>query len=344
MAATPRPTPARDPASPPDPGVAAAAVVTLEARSVRATYGSVVALDDLTFTARAGDVLGLLGPNGAGKTTAIRVLTTIAAPAAGSFAVAGVPHTRPAEIRRRVGVLPESAGYPEAQTANEFLRYFARLHGHTRAGAAAVADALLAEVGLAGRASSPIAHFSRGMRQRLGIARALVGDPAVVFLDEPTLGLDPAGQAQVLRMVERIARERGVTVVLSTHMLAEVEEICTRVLILNRGRVVADGTVAEVARRAAAPRRGRFRVPVDLRGRAVGVLERARGVADARPADGRADSVTVTLDEDPGIGVAPHVRVDAAARALAEAGIPVLAFELDGARLSEAFLSMTAEG
>jgi ABC-2 type transport system ATP-binding protein len=255
-----------------------------------------------------------------------------------------VPHTRPAEIRRRVGVLPESAGYPEGQTANEFLRYFARLHGHSRAGAAAVSGALLAEVGLAARASSPIAHFSRGMRQRLGIARALVGDPAVVFLDEPTLGLDPAGQAQVLRMVERIARERGVTVVLSTHMLAEVEEICTRVLILNRGRVVADGTVAEVARRAAAPRRGRFRVPVDLRGRAVGVLERAGGVADARAAEGRPDWVAVTLDEDPGIGAAPHVRVDAAARALAEAGIPVLAFELDGARLSDAFLSMTADG
>jgi ABC-2 type transport system ATP-binding protein len=318
--------------------------LTLDVRGVRATYGTVVALHDLTFTAHAGEVLGLLGPNGAGKTTAIRVLTTISAPAAGSFTVAGVPHTRPVEIRGRVGVLPESAGYPETQTASEFLRYFARLHGHSRASAAATADALLDEVGLAARASSPIGHFSRGMRQRLGIARALVGDPAVVFLDEPTLGLDPAGQAQVLRMVERVARERSVTVVLSTHMLAEVEETCTRVVILNRGRVVADGTVAEVAQRAAAPRRGRFRVPVGLRGRAVGVLRRAGGVADVRPADGRADWVTVMLDEDPGIETAPRVRVDAAAHALAEAGIPVLAFELDGARLSDAFLSMTAEG
>ena len=340
MAAMPRPTPAEDAAASPEPGGAA---VTLEAHGLRATYGSLVALDDLTFTAREGEVLGLLGPNGAGKTTAIRVLTTIAAPAAGSFAVAGVPHTRPAEIRRRVGVLPESAGYPEAQTATEFLRYFGRLHGRSRADAAATAGALLDEVGLAGRASSQIAHFSRGMRQRLGIARALIGDPAVVFLDEPTLGLDPAGQAQVLRMVQRIASERGVTVVLSTHVLADVEAVCSRVLILNRGRVVADGTVADVARRAAAPRRGRFRVPVALRDRAVGVLAGARGMADVAPAEGRPDWVTATLDEEPAIPATGHVRVDTVMRVLADAGIPVLAFELDGARLSDAFLAMTAE-
>jgi ABC-2 type transport system ATP-binding protein len=342
MAATPRPSPAEDPAGPPEESVGATAPATLEAHGLRATYGPVVALDDLTFTARAGEVLGLLGPNGAGKTTAIRVLTTIAPPAAGSFAVAGVPHTRPAEIRRRVGVLPESAGYPDAQTATEFLRYFARLYGRSRADAAATAGALLDEVGLAGRASSPIADFSRGMRQRLGIARALVGDPAVVFLDEPTLGLDPAGHAQVLRMVARIARERGVTVVLSTHVLPDVEEVCSRVLILNRGRLVGDGTVADVARRAAAPRRGRFRVPAGVRERAVAVLARSGGIAEVGLAEGRADWVAATLDEDPAIP-APHVRVDAALRALADAGIPVLAFELDGARLSDAFLTMTAE-
>jgi ABC-2 type transport system ATP-binding protein len=343
MAAEPRPTPADDPAAPPGPSGARARGVTLEARGLRATYGPMVALEDLSLTARAGEVLGLLGPNGAGKTTAIRVLTTLVRPSAGTFAVAGIPHTRPAEIRRRVGVLPESAGYPESQTATEFLRYFARLYGRSRAAAAAAAEDLLAEVGLAGRASSPIAHFSRGMRQRLGIARALIGEPAVVFLDEPTLGLDPAGQAQVLRMVERIARERAVTVVLSTHLLAEVEDVCSRVAILNRGRVVADGTVAEVTRRAAAPRRGRFRVPSDLRRRALAVLARADGMDDARPAEGRPDWITVTLDEVPAIATAPRVRIDGAARALAEAGIPVLAFELDGARLSDAFLAMTAE-
>jgi ABC-2 type transport system ATP-binding protein len=219
----------------------------VDARGVEKRYGSLVAVADLSFEAAAGEILGVLGPNGAGKTTAIRVLTTILAPTRGSFAVAGIPHTKAAEIRRRIGVLPESAGYPEHQTGEEYLRYHARLYGRSRAGARAVAAALLDEVGLADRARSLISTYSRGMRQRLGIARALVNEPQVVFLDEPTLGLDPAGQRQMLAIVRRIAQERGATVLLSTHLLAEVEQTCSRVLILNRGRLIADGTVAEIA-------------------------------------------------------------------------------------------------
>jgi ABC-2 type transport system ATP-binding protein len=221
--------------------------MTLEAHALTKAYRTVVAVKDLSFEARAGEVIGLLGPNGAGKTTAIRVLTTILAPTEGRFAVAGIPHTRPAAIRARIGVLPESAGYPDQQTGLEYLRYFARLYGQSRAGARSTAAALLRDVGLADRQSSPIASYSRGMRQRLGIARALINDPAVVFLDEPTLGLDPAGQEQILRVVEQMAAERAATVVLSTHLLAEIEKVCSRVLILSRGRLVADGTVAEIA-------------------------------------------------------------------------------------------------
>jgi ABC-2 type transport system ATP-binding protein len=269
----------------------------VEARGVEKRYGSLVALADLSFEAEAGEILGVLGPNGAGKTTAIRVLTTILAPTRGSFAVAGIPHTRPAEIRRRIGVLPESAGYPEHQTGEEYLRYHARLYGRSRAGARAVAAALLDEVGLADRARSLISTYSRGMRQRLGIARVLVNEPQVVFLDEPTLGLDPAGQRQMLAIVRRIAQERGATVLLSTHLLAEVEETCSRVLILNRGRVAALGTVAEVAARAAAPRAARLSIPA--------------------------------ADEE------------RALRALAAADVTILGFELEGARLSDAFLAMT---
>jgi ABC-2 type transport system ATP-binding protein len=274
--------------------------MTLEAHALTKAYRTLVAVADLSFAASAGEVIGLLGPNGAGKTTAIRVLTTILAPSSGSFTVGGIPHTRSAEIRRRIGVLPESAGYPDRQTGIEFLCYHARLYGHSLVSARATAAALMGEVGLAERQASPISSYSRGMRQRLGIARALVNQPAVVFLDEPTLGLDPAGQEQVLRVVERISRQRAATVVLSTHMLAEVEEVCTRVLILNRGRLIADGTVAEVTRHAAAPRDALLRVPADAH-------ERAR-------------------------------------QALALAGIPVRASELEGARLSDAFLSMTERG
>jgi ABC-2 type transport system ATP-binding protein len=232
----------------------------VEARGVEKRYGSLVAVADLSFRAEAGEILGVLGPNGAGKTTAIRVLTTILAPTRGTFEVAGVAHTRPAEIRRCIGVLPESAGYPERQTGEEYLRYHARLYAQSRSGARAVTKSLLDEVGLGERSRSLISTYSRGMRQRLGIARALVNEPRVVFLDEPTLGLDPAGQRQILGTVRQIADERGATVLLSTHLLAEVEETCSRVLILSRGRVAAQGTVSEVARQAAAPRSGRLRV------------------------------------------------------------------------------------
>lgn len=307
----------------------------VEADGVRKEFGTLVALEHVSFAVEAGEILGVLGPNGAGKTTAIRVLTTILSPTRGSFSVAGATHKRPAEIRASIGVLPESAGYPEQQTGEEFLRFYARLYGRSRASATATATTLLAEVGLAERARSLVSTYSRGMRQRLGIARALVNDPQVVFLDEPTLGLDPAGQRQVLALVRGLAEERGATVLLSTHLLAEVEEICTRVLILNRGRVAAEGTVSEVARRAAAPRSARLRVPAERVEAAQGVLARVRGVESVERADGQPGGLLVAFAS---AGEEPPT---AALLALAEAGLPVAAFELEGARLSDAFLAMT---
>lgn len=308
----------------------------VEARGVRKEYGGLVAVEDLTFAVERGQILGVLGPNGAGKTSAIRVLTTILAPTRGTFEIAGVPNTRPADIRQQIGVLPESAGYPERQTGAEYLRYHARLFGHGRESARSVAAALLAEAGLPGGARSPIGSYSRGMRQRLGIARALVNEPQVLFLDEPTLGLDPGGQRQVLALVRRIARERGATVLLSTHLLAEVEETCSRVLILNRGRVAAEGTVTEVSRQAAAPRSARLRVDVDSVRVALPILSAERGIRAVEPADGQPGTLALTLEnqQDP----AP---MNDALCALAEAGVPVLFFELEGARLSDAFLAMT---
>jgi ABC-2 type transport system ATP-binding protein len=305
--------------------------VAVEAHGVAKRYGPLAALEDLTFTLDAGEVLGVLGPNGAGKTTAIRILTTILEPSAGTFALAGVPHTRPEEIRRRTGVLPESAGYAERQTGEEFLRYHARLFGHSRASARTVTAELLDEVGLSDRAQSLIGSFSRGMRQRLGIARALINDPRVVVLDEPTLGLDPAGQRQVLSMIDRIAHGRGATVMLSTHLLAEVEEICSRVLILNRGRVVAEGTVAEVARRAAAPRTATLQVAPDDGVRAGELLSRAGGIGGVA-SDGRAGLLVIALG---------GADANAPLRALVDGGVRVLSYELEPSRLSDAFLAMT---
>jgi ABC-2 type transport system ATP-binding protein len=311
----------------------------IEARAIAKQYGTLVAVEDLTFSVDAGEVLGVLGPNGAGKTTAIRVLTTILGPTRGTFTVAGIPHTRPAEIRRRVGVLPESAGYPDRQTGDEYLRYHARLFGQSRASSRALARRLLEEVGLSERARSLIASYSRGMRQRLGIARALVNDPEVVFLDEPTLGLDPAGQRQILGNVRRIASERGAAVLLCSHLLAEVEENCSRVLILNRGHIVAEGTVAEIVSRAAAPRSGRLQVAPEHADRAALALSAAVGVDQVERLNGRPGWLTVVFSTT-GEKTADSSLNDAV-RALLDSDVELRSFELEGARLSDAFLAMT---
>jgi ABC-2 type transport system ATP-binding protein len=307
-------------------------------------FGARTAVEGLSFTARQGEVVGLLGPNGAGKTTTIRLLTTVLDPTSGEFSVAGVPFTRPAELRRRVGVLPESAGYPGHQTGTDYLRYHARLFGLARPEAARVAGRLLADVGLEERASSRISTYSRGMRQRLGIARALVNDPAVVFLDEPTLGLDPAGQRQVLAIVRAIAERRGATVILSTHTLPEVEELCTTVLILERGRVLVSGTVGEVTSAVATQRYGQLRVPIELVNRAREALGGVAGL-DIEAADERPDVLRISLAGALSVRQdVTHSAMNAALRAVLNADVPILSFEVEGARLSDAFLTMTGEG
>ena len=311
----------------------------VEAHGLGRTYGPLVAVSDLTFTAAAGEVLGVLGRNGAGKTTAIRMLTTMLEPTGGSFAVAGVPHGRPAEIRRHIGVLPESGGYPGGQTGEEYLGYHARLHGASRAGARAAARTLLAEFGLADRGRAQLASYSRGMLRRLGIARALVHEPRVVFLDEPTLGLDPAARRRVMQHVDAIARERGAAVLLSTHLLDDVEAGCSRVLILHRGRTVAHGTVDEVARLAAGPRTARVHVaPVDA-GRAIAALAGSGAARAVETTGGRPGWLRVVLAATPRDG--GQEMANEAVRALLDAGVPLRAFELEGARLSDAFLAMT---
>jgi ABC-2 type transport system ATP-binding protein len=318
--------------------------VSLEVVRLTKQFGTRTAVEGLSFTARRGEVVGLLGPNGAGKTTTIRLLTTVLEPTSGEFSVAEIPFTRPAEIRRRVGVLPESAGYPGNQTGAEYLRYHARLFGLTRPEAGRVADRLLSEMGLDHRASSRISTFSRGMRQRLGIARALVNDPAVVFLDEPTLGLDPAGQRQVLGIVRRIALDRGATVILSTHTLPEVEEVCTSVLILHKGKVVVSGTVAEVTRAVAAQRYGQLRVPIELAARAREALAAVAGLT-LEAADERPDVIRISVEAGmDGRGNAAYAGMNVALRAVLGADVPVLSFEVEGVRLSDAFLTMTGEG
>jgi ABC-2 type transport system ATP-binding protein len=316
------------------------ASVNLEAVELTKRYGVRTALQEVSFTAVEGDVVGLLGPNGAGKTTTIRLLTTVLKPTSGHFSVAGQPSSAPAQIRRRIGMLPENSGYPEHQTGREYLRYYARLYGLGRELARGAANRLLAEVGLDERAGSPIHSYSSGMRRRLGIARALVNNPRVVFLDEPTLGLDPAGRFQVLDIVRNLAERRGVTIVLSTHVLPEVEEVCSKVLILDRGRVQAAGSVADVIRAARVEPSARLRVAMELVERAKQALADLPGFSIDQ-AEGRPDVLRIALRAASSALPSRPDALNAALQAVANAGVPVLSFEVDGARLSDAFLTMT---
>jgi ABC-2 type transport system ATP-binding protein len=320
----------------------------LLAEDLHKSYESRVALRKLSFTLTAGRVMGFLGPNGAGKTTSIRILTTMLEPTAGRFFVNGISSQYPERIRRQIGVLPEGQGFPKQITATAYLTYFGQLYGRTAAEARKVGLALLQDVGLQHRADTLIGTYSHGMRQRLGIARALVNDPKVVFLDEPTLGLDPRGQQELLALVQRIARERNTGVVLSSHLLSEIEGICDDVVIMNAGQVVAKGTVAEVIGQAQlnSNRRNvvRIRVPSPSVAQAQHVLEAMPDVKQVTPGDVTAGwLVTELADDADGDSAAKPGAKNRILEALIRADIPIRGFESVGGRLQDVFLQLTAE-
>ncbi len=207
-------------------------------------YGRITALDGLSMRVERGEVFGFLGPNGAGKTTVVKILLGLARATAGSARVLGRPAGE-REARRRIGYLPELFRYQPWLRAREVLALHAELAGMpVSERSSAIADALEL-VGLTERANDQSGTFSKGMQQRLGLGAALLGRPDLVFLDEPTSALDPVGRADVRRIV-RAVRERGTTVFLNSHLLGEVEQVCDRVAVIDRGRVVAAGTLDEL--------------------------------------------------------------------------------------------------
>ncbi|HEY4439952.1 MAG TPA: ABC transporter ATP-binding protein [Candidatus Elarobacter sp.] len=214
----------------------------LVARGLTKRYGRVDALRDLTLRVARGESVGLLGPNGAGKSTAVKLLLGLARPTAGDGELLGRP-LGDREARRRVGYLPELFRFPAWLSAREVLAFHARLLRLDDAPRRI--DAALDEVALRPRAGDRVAGYSKGMQQRLGLAVALLGDPELIFLDEPTSALDPHGRSDVRALIERL-RERGTTVVLNSHLLGEIERVCDRVCVMERGRVVADGALTTI--------------------------------------------------------------------------------------------------
>ena len=219
---------------------------TIRSMSLTKTYGEHTVVDRLNLEIEAGEVYGLLGPNGAGKTTTILMLLGLVEPSKGKIEVLGLdPRRNPLEVKSRVGYLPDAVGFYDPMSGRENLRFTARLNGledfegHL--------DTLLETVGLTEAADQPAGEYSRGMKQRLGVADALVKSPSVLILDEPTTAIDPEGVIEMLALIQKLAKEEGVTVLLASHLLHQVQTVCDRVAIFVRGKVVAQGTPHELA-------------------------------------------------------------------------------------------------
>lgn len=227
---------------------------TIVASRLTKQYGEATVVNALDLRLHAGEVFGLLGPNGAGKTTTILMLLGLVEPTSGTVEVLGLdPARNPLEVKGRVGYLPDAVGFYDSLTGRENLRFTARLNQLSRDEAEERIAELVEEVGLPEAADRPTGTYSRGMLQRLGIADALVKRPRVLILDEPTTSIDPEGVAEMLALIRSLAEDRGVTVLLSSHLLHQVQAVCDRVAIFVEGTVVAQGAPHELASKNRGP-------------------------------------------------------------------------------------------
>ncbi len=222
--------------------------IIIETQNLTKRYGDVLAVDNLNLKVSAGEVFGVLGPNGSGKTTTILMLLGLTEPTAGWARVLGFdPMRQPLEVKSRVGYLPDQVGFYDELTARENLSYTAKLNGLSRPVAQRRINDALERMGLADVADRRVGTFSRGMRQRLGVAEILLKHPQVIILDEPTLGLDPEAAREFLQII-RALKEEKITVLLSSHLLHQVQAVCDRVGLFSQGKMVLEGTVVELAR------------------------------------------------------------------------------------------------
>jgi ABC-2 type transport system ATP-binding protein len=304
----------------------------IEVESLTKRYGPTPALAGVDFSVPAGTLLGLLGPNGAGKTTAVRVLTTLALPDGGRAAVAGIDVVRhPAGVRRRIGVAAQDATLDRLLTGRQNLVLVGELSGMGRRQARARAADLLEQFGLAGAADRVVKGYSGGMRRRLDVAASLMARPAVLFLDEPTTGLDPASRQRVWEAVRRLLAE-GVTVLLTTQYLGEADALADRIVVIDRGRVAADGTPREL-KEASRGARLQVTLAAPAPAAAATVAPLVSGLVQVSE-DGRRLGAGV----DPVPGLATSI-----VRALDRAGIAVDNVEVRQPSLDDVFFALTGD-
>ena len=295
----------------------------LRAVGLRKVYGDFVAVDRVDLEIGRGEIVGLLGPNGAGKTTTISMMVGLVPPTSGDLLVEGRSVRRdPVWVRSRVGLVPDSPGFYDGMTAWENLWITARLNGVRED--SRIQDAI-SRVGLSGWEDVAVGKFSKGMKQRLGIADALLKSPSVLLLDEPTAGLDPGGSDEVLRLIRSLADGEGMAVLMSSHLLHQVEWVCDRVAVMDRGRVIAQGTLDQLVGR-------RYYVEMELDGD-VNAATRALLPVGKVSVDGR--RVTVEANED--------VRRKAVDAVLRAGAVPV-EVRMRRAGLAEAYRNLLEAG
>ncbi len=303
----------------------------VELRGVRRRFGEVRALDEVSLSVGRGEVVGLLGHNGAGKTTTVRLLTGILAADGGEVRVHGLdPLVDGAQVRRTTGVVSAVPAVDDRLTARQNLRFVGEVFGVDRTRATQRAGELLDRFGLSERADERVGGFSSGMRQRLALARALLADPPLLVLDEPTAALDPVASRDVRDLLGRLAREESRSVLLCSHNLVEVQRLCDRVVVLEHGRVIADGTPATLAGELGIGR-VRFEIDPDDRPRAERQLT-TTGVSF------QPDGAGLVVTRRPGLDV-PAVIAD-----LVGAQVRIHAVVPEGASLEDVYFALHEEG
>lgn len=302
--------------------------LAVETRSLRKVYGRSIAVADLSLSVRQGEVFGFLGPNGAGKTTSVKMLMGLIRPTSGQARLLGRP-LGDREAKRKIGFLPELFRFHDWLSGEELLEFHGKLYGMSAAERRRRIPEVLELVGLAHRRKDLLRSYSKGMQQRAGLAQALLNDPSIVFLDEPTSALDPMGRLEV-RNIIRSLRDAGKTVFLNSHLLTEVEMLCDRVTIINRGQVAATGTVQELLRRDPVVDLVVGTVRPDIES----MLAKHGDLRDSEPTDSGRTTLRLAVTDD-----------DAVARAVADlvgAGVPVYAVTPHGLTLEELFFEIVS--
>jgi ABC-2 type transport system ATP-binding protein len=303
----------------------------IRTQNLRKQFGDVVAVEDVTFEVLEGENFGLLGPNGAGKSTLIRLLTTLVEPTSGAAEVAGYDVQRePDDVRRSIGVIPQAYTSDPGLTAAENLHFYAKLYSVPGSRRRGLVDELLASVGLEDWRDKLVGTFSGGMRRRLEIARSLMHEPRILFLDEPTTGLDPVSRLHMWDMIRHLKARTGVTLFLTTHYMEEADQLCDQIAIFDHGAIVAEGTPAELKARLGAAET----IAVEFAFSPAGWADALRALPGVRAV--RAGTGPWSIES--------RDRIATVAALLAEArraAVPILSLVAEGSTLEDVFIAYT---